>query len=98
MRAARRSRASTGTRASSSTSPDVATLLVTDQNFDDDAAVERELAARAGVELAVERCADEDAVVSALERHRPAVALVQFAPFGARAIATDGLKGVVRCG
>jgi len=57
-------------------------ILVSDQNFGDDAQLERRLAAEAGVELVVESCGSEQEVAAALERHRPAwyseEAIVEF--------------------
>lgn len=74
-------------------------VLVGDQNFGDGAAVERELAAAAGAELAVADCGTEEEVAAALERHRPDALLVQFAPVGARALAAAGpLRAIVRVG
>jgi D-3-phosphoglycerate dehydrogenase len=75
-------------------------ILISDQNFGDDARLEREVAEKAGVEVAVANCRDEDDVVDALERHRPDVLLVQFAPVGRRALASaqGRLGAVVRYG
>jgi D-3-phosphoglycerate dehydrogenase len=74
-------------------------ILVSDQNFGDDAQLERRLAAEAGAELAVESCGSEQAVAAALERHRPDALLVQFAPVGRNAFAAAaGLRAVVRYG
>jgi D-3-phosphoglycerate dehydrogenase / 2-oxoglutarate reductase len=74
-------------------------ILITDQNFGDEAAVERELVEAAGAELAVEGCEDEDDVARALEIHRPDAILVQFAPVGGRALsAANGLRAIVRYG
>ena len=74
-------------------------ILISDQNFGDDARVERALAASAGAELVVADCRTEDDVASALAEHRPDALLVQFAPVGARALAAaDGLAAIVRYG
>ena len=74
-------------------------ILVTDQNFGDDAAVERELVEAAGGTLALEACRTEADVAAAIERHRPEALLVQFAPVGRRALASsDGLAAIVRYG
>lgn len=74
-------------------------ILITDQNFGDDARVERDLIAGTEHELVVATCSDEDDVVAAIEAHSPDVIVVQFAPIGARAIArATALRGVVRYG
>jgi D-3-phosphoglycerate dehydrogenase len=74
-------------------------ILITDQNFGDGAAVERELIAGTGHELVVEDCASEDEVIAALERHRPDLLLVQFVHVGAAAIArADSVRWIVRLG
>jgi D-3-phosphoglycerate dehydrogenase len=74
-------------------------ILVSDQNFGDDAQLERRLAAEAGVELVVVSCSSEQEVAEALERHRPDALLVQFAPVGRNALrAAGGLRAIVRCG
>jgi D-3-phosphoglycerate dehydrogenase len=74
-------------------------IVITDQNFGDDARIEREIAAAAGAELIVLACRTEADVAEALAVHRPHVLLVQFVPVGARALqAANGLTGVVRCG
>jgi D-3-phosphoglycerate dehydrogenase / 2-oxoglutarate reductase len=74
-------------------------ILVSDQNFGDDAQLERRLAADADVELVVESCGSEQEVAAALERHRPDVLLVQFAPVGRNALgAADRLCAIVRLG
>jgi len=74
-------------------------ILITDQNFGDDARVERELVEGTAYELAVEACASEDDVIAALERHRPELLLVQFAKVGAAAIGrADSVRGIVRVG
>jgi D-3-phosphoglycerate dehydrogenase len=74
-------------------------ILISDQNFGDDAALERRLAAAVGVELAVEDCRDEAGVAAALARHRPDALIVQFAPVGRTALGeAGGLRAIVRCG
>lgn len=74
-------------------------ILASDQNFGDDAAVERELVAAAGGELELAECADEEEVAAALERHTPDALLVQFAPVGARALQEAAtLRAIVRVG
>ena len=74
-------------------------ILISDQNFGDDAQLEREAAEAAGVEISVESCRNEDEVARALTRHRPDVLLVQFAPVGRRALGSaNGLRGIVRYG
>jgi D-3-phosphoglycerate dehydrogenase len=74
-------------------------ILVTDQNFGDDAAVERALVDAAGGSLALESCEGEEDVAAALRRHRPDAVLVQFAPVGRRALEeADGLRAIVRYG
>lgn len=74
-------------------------ILITEQNFGDDAAVERALVAETEHELVVESCVDEADVVDALGRYRPDVLLVQFVPIGPEAIArADGVRAIVRCG
>jgi D-3-phosphoglycerate dehydrogenase / 2-oxoglutarate reductase len=74
-------------------------ILVTDHNFGDDAALERELVAAAGGELAAEQCRAEDEVAAAIARHRPDAMLVQFAPIGAGALEAPGaLRAIVRYG
>jgi lactate dehydrogenase-like 2-hydroxyacid dehydrogenase len=71
-------------------------ILISDQNFGDDARLEREVAEAVGVEVTVASCRDEDDVADALERHRPDVLLVQFAPVGRRALASaHGRGGIV---
>ncbi len=74
-------------------------ILIADQNFGDDARVERELIEAAGADLAVADCRSEEDVAAALARYRPDALLVQFAPVGARALAAaDGLTAIVRYG
>jgi D-3-phosphoglycerate dehydrogenase len=74
-------------------------ILASDQNFRDDAAVERELIAAAGGEFLLADCSSEDDVAAALDRHRPDALLVQFAPVGARALEAAGtLRAIVRVG
>jgi D-3-phosphoglycerate dehydrogenase / 2-oxoglutarate reductase len=74
-------------------------ILITDQNFGDEAAVERELVAAAGGELVVETCLTENDVAAALARHEPDALLVQFAPVGKRALAGAGtVRAIVRYG
>jgi D-3-phosphoglycerate dehydrogenase / 2-oxoglutarate reductase len=74
-------------------------VLITDQNFGDDARIEREIAEAAGAELVVLACRTEADVAEALTLHRPDVLLVQFVPVGRRALqAANGLAGVVRYG
>jgi D-3-phosphoglycerate dehydrogenase len=74
-------------------------ILISDQNFGDDARVERALVEAAGGELIVATCRSEDELAEALAEHRPDVLLVQFAPVGARALeAANGLAGIVRYG
>lgn len=74
-------------------------ILISDQNFGDDARVERELAEQAGWELVVADCHTEEEVAEALGEHRPDALLVQFAPVGARALAdANGLTAIVRYG
>jgi D-3-phosphoglycerate dehydrogenase len=74
-------------------------ILATDQNFGDNAAVERELVTAAGGELELAECADEEAVAAALERHMPDALLVQFAQVGARALqGAATLRAIVRVG
>jgi D-3-phosphoglycerate dehydrogenase / 2-oxoglutarate reductase len=74
-------------------------ILVSDQNFGDDAQLERALARAAGADFFVESCSSEDSVAAALERHRPDALLVQFASVGRRALAAaDGLRVLVRYG
>jgi D-3-phosphoglycerate dehydrogenase / 2-oxoglutarate reductase len=81
------------------TGPLTSRILVIDQNFGDDAALERRLVVAAGGSLALEHCRDEDDVAVALARHRPDAALVQFAPVGRRALADPGpLRALVRYG
>jgi hypothetical protein len=72
-------------------------ILISDQNFGDDAQFEREAAEAAGVEITVESCRDEDHVASAIARYRPDALLVQFAPVGRKTLASAaGLRGIVR--
>jgi D-3-phosphoglycerate dehydrogenase len=74
-------------------------ILITDQNFGDDARIERDIASAAGAELIVLACRTEAEVADALALHRPDVLLVQFVPVGARALqGANGLAGVVRYG
>jgi D-3-phosphoglycerate dehydrogenase / 2-oxoglutarate reductase len=74
-------------------------ILITDQNFGDDARIERALVEAAGGELVLAACRSEDEVAEALAVHRPDVLLVQFAPVGTRALAAvNGLAGIVRYG
>jgi hypothetical protein len=74
-------------------------ILISDQNFGDDAALERGLVDAAGGELVVTACGSEDELADALAEHRPDVLLVQFAPVGVRALeAANGLVGIVRYG
>jgi D-3-phosphoglycerate dehydrogenase / 2-oxoglutarate reductase len=74
-------------------------ILVTDQNFGDDAEIERRLVQAAGGELVLEDCKTEADVADALQRHRPDALLVQFAPIGERALQDgNGLAGIVRYG
>ena len=74
-------------------------ILISDQNFGDGARLEREVAEDAGVEVVVATCRDEADVADALDRHRPDVLLVQFAPVGRRALASaHGLGAIVRYG
>jgi D-3-phosphoglycerate dehydrogenase / 2-oxoglutarate reductase len=74
-------------------------ILISDQNFGDDAALERGLVEAAGGELVVTACGSEDELADALAEHRPDVLLVQFAPVGVRALeAANGLVGIVRYG
>jgi D-3-phosphoglycerate dehydrogenase / 2-oxoglutarate reductase len=74
-------------------------ILISDQNFGDDASVERSLAEAVGAEVVVASCRSEEDVAAALESNRPDVLLVQFAPVGARALAAaDGLAAIVRYG
>lgn len=74
-------------------------ILISDQNFGDDARLERSLVAAAGGELVVAACRTEADVAEALAAHRPDAMLVQFAPIGARALAAaNGLSAIVRYG
>ena len=74
-------------------------ILISDQNFGDDARLERELAEAAGVEIVVESCREEDELGRALARHRPDVLLVQFASVGRGTLASaNGLRAIVRYG
>ena len=74
-------------------------ILITDQNFGDDARLERELAADAGVELRVAECGDEEDVASAIAEHEPDALVVQFVPVGRVALAAAAsVRGIVRCG
>ena len=74
-------------------------ILITDQNFGDDARIERELAEANRVDLSVADCRDEDDVVDALVEHRPDALLVQFAPIGRRTLEhADAPRAVVRAG
>jgi D-3-phosphoglycerate dehydrogenase len=74
-------------------------ILVSDQNFGDDAAVERPLVEAAGGELVVAQCRSEEDVARAIADAEPDVLLVQFVPVGARALADpNGLRGIVRYG
>ena len=74
-------------------------ILVADQNFGDGAAVERSLVEAAGGDLVAADCLTEDDVAAALASVRPDAVLVQFAPVGARALASaNGLRGIVRYG
>jgi D-3-phosphoglycerate dehydrogenase / 2-oxoglutarate reductase len=74
-------------------------ILITDQNFDDDARVERELIAATDHELVVTACTDEADVIQALEQYRPDLLLVQFVKVGAEALAqADTVRAIVRYG
>lgn len=74
-------------------------ILITDQNFGDDARIERELAEANGVELRVADCSDENDVLDALVEHQPDALLVQFAPIGRRTLEhADAPRVVVRAG
>jgi len=74
-------------------------ILITDQNFGDDARLERELAADAGVELEVASCRDEEDVAAAIASCGPDALVVQFVPVGPTALADPGsLRAIVRCG
>jgi D-3-phosphoglycerate dehydrogenase len=76
-------------------------FLITDQNFGDDAAVERALIHAAGGEVTVADCRTEDHVVEALAACDPDAVLVQFAPLGARAVAAaaaGSVRAIVRYG
>jgi len=74
-------------------------ILISDQNFGDDARLERSLVEAAGGELVVAACRSEADVAEALAAHRPDAMLVQFAPVGARALArANGLAAIVRYG
>jgi D-3-phosphoglycerate dehydrogenase / 2-oxoglutarate reductase len=74
-------------------------ILISDQNFGDDAGIERSLVEAVGGELVVAACRSEADVAEALAAHRPDAMLVQFAPVGARALAAaNGLAAIVRYG
>ena len=74
-------------------------ILISDQNFDDDARVERAVAEEADAELVLAACRSEEDVAEALAAHRPDALLVQFAPVGERALAAaNGLAAIVRYG
>ena len=74
-------------------------ILISDQNFGDDAAVERVLVAEAGGALALADCRSEPDVIAALQAEQPDALLVQFAPIGAAAIESAGaLRAIVRYG
>ena len=74
-------------------------ILITDQNFNDDARIERELIAATGHELVVTACTGEADVVEALEEHRPDALLVQFVKVGAEALAhAESVRAIVRYG
>jgi len=74
-------------------------ILVSDQNFGDDASIERAAAAEAGAELVVASCRTEAELAEALATHRPDALLVQFTPVGERALAAaNGLAAIVRYG
>lgn len=74
-------------------------VLISDQNFGDDGAVERRVVEAAGGELFVEGCRTEEDVAAALTAVRPDALLVQFAPVGARALGSPGpLRAIVRYG
>jgi D-3-phosphoglycerate dehydrogenase len=74
-------------------------ILISDQNFGDDARLERSLVEAAGGELVVAECRSEADVADALATYRPDAMLVQFAPVGARALAAaNGLVAIVRYG
>ena len=74
-------------------------ILITDQNFGDDARLERELAAGAGVDLQVAECADEEDVAAAIAAFAPDALVVQFVPVGRVALAgATSVRGIVRCG
>lgn len=74
-------------------------ILITDQNFGDDARVERELAADAGVDLRFAECTDEADVAAAVADCAPDALVVQFVPVGRVALAgATSVRGIVRCG
>ncbi|MDQ3994569.1 MAG: C-terminal binding protein [Actinomycetota bacterium] len=74
-------------------------ILISDQNFGDDAGIERSLVEAVGGELVVAACRSEADVAEALAAHRPDAMLVQFAPVGERALAAaNGLAAIVRYG
>ena len=72
-------------------------ILISDQNFGDDAQLEREAAEAADVEITVDSCQDEDDVAAPIACYRPDALLVQFAPVGRKTLALPaGLRGIVR--
>ena len=74
-------------------------VVITDQNFGDDAGLERDLVEAAGGELVALACRTEEDVAAALAEYEPDALLVQFAPVGARALAAaNGLAAIVRYG
>jgi D-3-phosphoglycerate dehydrogenase / 2-oxoglutarate reductase len=74
-------------------------ILITDQNFGDDARVERELAADAGVDLRFAECTGEADVAAAVADCAPDALVVQFVPVGRVALAgATSVRGIVRCG
>jgi D-3-phosphoglycerate dehydrogenase len=74
-------------------------ILITDQNFGDDARLERELAADVGAELELASCSDEEDVAAAIASCDPDALVVQFAPIGRVALAAAArVRGIVRCG
>ena len=74
-------------------------VVITDQNFGDEARLEREAVEAAGGELVVAESASEEDVAAAIAAHRPDALLVQFAPVGERALADpNGVVAIVRYG